>query len=904
MSNKILLFVILFSFISLNYTSAQVVSETQARAELQKRGISESELRTALLAKGIDLDKIDPTNASEFQRVQRIIEETVTELEQKKDKPNTGTPASGSNEAVAKEGGLEVPVQPVNSTVATPVVPVVSPPPADNNANETTPIYGQGIFTGGNMKVFNKVEDGRATGSYILGPGDAVSVSIWGASVINTSQTIGKEGYIQPEGMPRLFLSGLSVSEAEKFVRAAYSRRAIFNTNDFSFSVISPRNLNVNIYGEVKVNGTFYLSALNSAFNALVAAGGLTTLGSVRKITLQRAGSKPKRLDVYEFINNPIIANEFYLQENDFIHVPAAEKLVRITGAIVRPATYELIGEEKLSDLLKFAGGPRSNALMSSVQLKRYENNAQKIVDINYDELLKNKGDLTLLNGDEIMVKFIDFPVENIVTVEGAVYYPDQYAVSQGTRISEILKRAQLRDNANTDLVYLRRVNDDKKTVRYELVNASAAIASPGSAADLLLTNGDALIIRSSGDFAKPGSAVILGAVNRPGSFQVNVDGNLSLKDAIYISGGLKENATNFGYLFKNNPKTPTVREYQYIDLENAEILNQKINSGDSIVIYSKEAYTDLSKVSITGAVRSPSDYVYNPSLTLKDLIILAGGLRIDAAPNKVDVFRLDYDQNKTTKTIAKSLDLKNSNIFDSELDFPLQPFDIVVVRQAPEFRLQTSVTIQGEVVYPGIYAAIQENTRLSSVIKQAGGLTNQAYNAGAKLFRSGVGFIVVDLQAAMNQIGGPQDFILEDGDLITVPKRNSLVSIEGAVHIDEVASDIARDQGKLYVSFLGKKSAKYYVQEYAGGFKENAKTDDLIVEYQNGKIKKTSKFLFFKKYPKVMEGSKIYVPYKVEKPVKEGSEDEDVDWGKVLSSAVAQATAVLSLILLLRAVN
>ncbi|MBK8388531.1 MAG: SLBB domain-containing protein [Saprospiraceae bacterium] len=368
--------------------------------------------------------------------------------------------------------------------------------------------------------------------------------------------------------------------------------------------------------------------------------------------------------------------------------------------------------------------------------------------------------------------------------------------------------------------------------------------------------------MRSSSDrlviLPMPGSAVILGAVNRPGSFQVNVDGNLSLKDAIYISGGLKENATNFGYLFKNNPKTPTVREYQYIDLENAEILNQKINSGDSIVIYSKEAYTDLSKVSIAGAVRSPSDYVYNPSLTLKDLIILAGGLRIDAAPNRVDVFRLDYDQNKTTKTIAKSLDLKNSNIFDSEMDFPLQPFDIVVVRQAPEFRLQTSVTIEGEVVYPGIYAAIQENTRLSSVIKQAGGLTNQAYNAGAKLFRSGVGFIVVDLQAAMNQIGGPQDFILEDGDLITVPKRNSLVSIEGAVHIDEVASDIARDQGKLYVSFLGKKSAKYYVQEYAGGFKDNAKTDDLIVEYQNGKIKKTSKFYSLRNIQKFWKAPKF----------------------------------------------
>lgn len=900
---KIILFICLLVFVS-TQANAQVVTESQARAALQKRGISESELRTALLAKGIDLDKIDPTNAAELQRVQRIIEETVTELE--KQKADGGTPST-EDANVAKEGTIENPTQPVNSTVATPVSPIVEAPVTESDkAPVTYPIYGQSVFSGGNMKVFNKVEDGRATGSYVLGPGDVVSISIWGASVLNTSQTIGKEGFIQPQGMPRLYLSGLTVADAEKLTKSAYAQRSIFNSQDFSFTVVSPRNINVNIYGEVKVNGTFYLSALNSAFNALVATGGLTELASVRKITLQRANQKPKRLDVYEFLSNPIIANDFSLQENDFIHVPAAEKLVTITGAVLRNGTYELLPEEKLGALIKFAGGTKANALLSAIQLKRIENNAERIIDINYEELLSNKSDLSLLNGDQISIKTIEVPVENTVNVEGAVYYPDQFAITPGTRLTEILKRAQPRENAIKDIVYLRRRNADKVTVRYELINAAAALDNPGGPDDIVLQNGDVLIIRSAADFAESGQASISGAVKSEGSFVVNNDDNFTLKDALFISGGLSENATNFGYITRTNPENKNDISYLYIDLSKEETMYTKVNAGDIIKIYTKEEFSEQTKVQISGAVRSPNSYAYHPNLTLKDLIILSGGLRIDAAPNRVDVFRLRFNQGETTKTIATTVDLKSMNIFDSDLDFKLEPYDIVVVRQVPEFSLQKSVTIDGEVKYPGVYASLQKESRISGMIKQAGGLNTTAYPEGATLFREGIGYIVLELKDALSNPGGPSDFILESGDIIKVPELNSLVTIKGAVELDEVAADFVLTQGKLYVSYQGDKRANYYINEFAGGFKDKALRKKVTVQYQNGRVQKTRNFGLFKVYPKVLPGSTVSVPYEEVKPETQKIEGEkkDIDWGEVLASAVSQATAVLSLILLLRAIS
>src|SRR5690606_21537089 len=127
-----------------------------------------------------------------------------------------------------------------------------------------------------------------------------------------------------------------------------------YQKENFELTVTTARTINVNIYGEVFTNGTFHISAINTAFNALIAAGGPTDLGSVRKIQVTRPGQKPKTLDVYEYLNNPVVSQQFYLAENDFIFVPVADKLIKIEGEVNRPFQYELLTGENLTELIKY----------------------------------------------------------------------------------------------------------------------------------------------------------------------------------------------------------------------------------------------------------------------------------------------------------------------------------------------------------------------------------------------------------------------------------------------------------------------------------------------------------------------------------------------------------------------
>ncbi|MBK9564390.1 MAG: SLBB domain-containing protein [Saprospiraceae bacterium] len=157
------------------------------------------------------------------------------------------------------------------------------------------------------------------------------------------------------------------------------------------------RTLNVNIVGEVFNNGTYNISAVNTAFNALIAAGGPNNIGSVRKIQLLRAGKKPKTIDVYQYLQNPVVSQEFFLAENDFINVPVAEKLVVVKGAINRPFQYELLEQEGMAELIKYAGGLKANALRSTIQVKRIESDSVRVIDLNWSEMEKNNQKFVLI---------------------------------------------------------------------------------------------------------------------------------------------------------------------------------------------------------------------------------------------------------------------------------------------------------------------------------------------------------------------------------------------------------------------------------------------------------------------------------------------------------------------------
>ncbi len=922
--------VILLIFSSL-YINAQVVSESAAREELARRGIPEAQFRAEMLRRGINLDNIDPNNTQELLRIEKEVKEALDKLEkenkkeekQKLEGEKLKTPKTKEDELKAdtiKDKAAEDAkmLNKSGSDIKKAVERGASLEEAvsenlQEKQKEKLPeakTYGQQLFRDNSLKLYRTSDETKPPRSYVLGAGDVLAISIFDVSQANISLEVSREGYIQPDRLPRYFVAGLTIDEAEKMLKRNFRNYYLFSPDNFKLSVTSARTINVNIFGEVFNNGSFNISAVNTAFNALVAAGGPGDLGSVRQIKLLRPGKAPKNIDVYQFLNNPVVSQEFYLQDNDYIQVPVAQKVISIKGGINRPMQYELLPEENLNHLLKYAGGIKAGALKRNVQVKRYENDAEVILNVDLSELEAQKKDFVLKHGDEVRVGEIEKGFENKVSIYGAVRDTGEYAFVQGMKINDLIQRSVIRENAIQETAYLRRFNEDQKTVRYEIVNIKEAIKNPASPANLELRKGDVLTVRALSDFAESYKVIVDGAVRNPVKFALGESGNMKVSDALFLAGGIREDAAEFAYLFRKRGDELT-QEYYYIDLNGLSTKSDlstdiELSPYDSIFVYKTAEFADKAFIKVGGAVRRPGEFVYNPTLTLKDAILLSGGLKQEASPNRIDVFRLDFGNERRTTTLAKRIDLKNDLSLNSVKDFMLLPFDQVYIRYAPEFEPLRNVIIEGEVVYPGIYSLLKENMRLTDLIEMAGGLTNEAYIEGASLFRldGNTGNVVVNLKTAMEKDNSSQNIILRADDVITIPKQDNIVSIVGATNYDELYGSRLLENGKINIAFEEGKDALYYINNYAGGIDENGDINRITVEHKNGRVEKVRNRIFYKKFPEVKEGSTINVPYKKKKTEEEKKEEKDIDWGDVLKDSIAQATAILSLILLIRSVD
>jgi protein involved in polysaccharide export with SLBB domain len=923
---RFLLFIFL-SFISITAYS-QNINEAAARAELEKRGLDADRFKQEMIKKGVNPDAVNPENPADVARAKKAAEEVMAILDaEKKAKekpanpapaPTTTPPQSKIDDTRSVDEPSKVSVQTKDiqkavkdgATIEEAVSEKLQEASKDKLPQAVT--YGQHIFRDKSIQLFRTSEDAKPTKAYVLGPGDKVAISIWGPTQENFALEIQKDGYIQPTGLPRYYLAGLTVEAAEQLMASRLRNYYYFQKENFALTVATSRTLNVNILGEVFNNGTYNISAVNTAFNALIAAGGPNNIGSVRKIQLLRAGKKSKTIDVYQYLQNPVISQEFFLAENDFINVPVAEKLVVVKGAINRPFQYELIDNEGLAELIKYTGGLKANALKSTIQVKRIESDSVRVIDVNWSDLEKSNQKFPLLNGDEITVLEINDLIKNEVSISGAVENPGKYAMTANEKLSDLIKKAKLADHAITSIAYLRRFNDDFKTVRYEFVNLDNIISNPGDVSNLTLRKGDELIISSKSTYADAYEVNVEGAVRNPAKFALGAEKNMKVSDAIFFSGGLRDDAIeDFAYIFRN--KGDAAKTVEYIPVNLKEALNNPSSSSnislepkDRLVVYSKNNYTDESFIRIAGAVRSPGEFLYNPTLKLKDVLLLAGGFRREASLDRIDVYRLYFEENKATRVLAANLRVdENFNIKSGNTNFTLEPFDQIFVRTAPEFELQRNVFVSGEVKYPGTYALMSDNTKLATVIRESGGTTDEAFLSGASLRRGqgNVGFVIIDLEKAIKNPKSFENIILQEGDEINIPKINNIVSITGATKAYEVYPEKITAQGRIQVPYNKGKSAKYYIDEYAGGLaKESGK---ITVVDASGKVTKAKGFLFFKSYPKVGPGAEIKVSYKEKKEEKlKNGEKEDVKWGDVLANSIAQATAILSLILLIQNVN
>jgi protein involved in polysaccharide export with SLBB domain len=235
---------------------------------------------------------------------------------------------------------------------------------------------------------------------------------------------------------------------------------------------------------------------------------------------------------------------------------------------------------------------------------------------------------------------------------------------------------------------------------------------------------------------------------------------------------------------------------------------------------------------------------------------------------------------------------------------FPLEPFDNIFVRYVPEFELQQNVTIEGEVTLPGEYSLVKENETVSELIRRAGGLTEESFAQAATLYRSedSLGYIVMRLDEVLTNPSSRYNYVLKQGDIITIPKKKDYVVIEGATQLERSQSEQIIGKGNsIRVPYHAGEDALFYINYYAGGFADDARKDKIFVLYPNGEVKTSEKrFLIGKKHPEVLPGSIIQVGKK-KLDLYGKDKKEDINWTRVLGDSVAQAMSILTLILLVQ---
>ena len=645
--------------------------------------------------------------------------------------------------------------------------------PSTQDLERSNQVFGRNIFNTRNLTFEPSVNIATPL-NYRLGPGDEVIIDIWGASQNTIRQQISPDGTINIQKIGPVNLNGLTIAEANDYLKKTLNKiyNGLNNTNDptsdIRLTLGSIRTIQINVMGEVVQPGTYSLSSFSTVFHALYRAGGVSDIGSLRNVQLVRNGKNIATIDVYQFIMKGNIQDDIRLQEGDVVIVPAYDVLVKIDGKVKRPMRFEMKKDENLSTLISYAGGFEADAYTRSLRIVRqngqeYEVNTVK--DLDYSVYKMRNGDV--VTAEAILNRFT-----NKLEIRGAVYRPGIYQLNgKLNTVRELVNEAQgLTGDAFLNRAVLYRQREDLTT---EVIPVDIKAIMDGTSQNIILAKNDILYIPSIHDLEDRGDVVIHGEVAKPDS------------------------------------------------------------------------------------------YPYADNMTLEDLIIQAGGLREAASVVRVDVSRRIKNPRSTVDndTIGQiyTFSLKEGFVVDGTPGFILQPYDEVYVRRSPGYQAQQNVDVEGEILFGGSYAMTSREERLSDLINKAGGTTNYAYLRGAKLTRvategekkrmgdvirlmsrqlgeamiDSLGIRVedhftvgIDLEKALANPGSTADIVLREGDVISIPKNNNTVTINGAVMVPNT------------VSYIKGENIDYYLNQ-AGGYSENAKKSKKFIVYMNGQVTK-----------------------------------------------------------------
>lgn len=659
-------------------------------------------------------------------------------------------------------------------------------------------VFGRDIFNNKDL-TFEPNMNIATPQNYILGPGDAVYIDIYGASQKTIESTVSPDGEVTIEGFGPVQVSGLTVAQAKARLRSTLGAR--YSSSKIKLTVGQTRSIMINVMGEVKNPGTYTLPAFATVFHALYMAGGTNDIGTMRNIKVYRNNRLVSVVDIYDYILNGKLTGNVRLADNDVISVGPYDCLVNITGKVKRPMYYEMKRNESVGTLLKYAGGFTGDAYKKSVRIVRKTGREYSVYNVDeFDMSAFHLADEDSVSVDSILPRF-----SNMVEVKGAVFRPGMYQVGGDINsVKTLIEHADgLREEAFTARAVMHRMKKDRTL---EVVPVDVEGILDGTVPDIPIQNNDVLFIPTKQEMMEEQTITIHGEVQYPGIYRYA--DNETLEDFVLQAGGLKQTASTVKVDVSRrivNPKALTTdsviaRTYTFA-LKDGFVIDGtpgfKLMPFDEVYVRKSPGYYKQQNVVVEGEVMFSGTYTLSKkNQRLSDLIKSAGGVndrgyvagaRLERKVNESERARMEAVLKKA-KEEAEQMEIeaakenKKIDLKDSE---KIKKFEI------PEF-----------------------------------------YSVG------------IELDKALANPGCDADIVLREGDKIIVPQYNGTVKINGAVMYPNT------------VGFQKGKKAKYYINQ-AGGFSEKAKKSQTYIVYMNGTIAKVSQ------NAKPKPGCEIVVPEK-----------------------------------------
>ena len=667
-----------------------------------------------------------------------------------------------------------------------------------NYFKDESQVFGRNLFSNKNL-TFEPNQNMATPANYRLGAGDNVIIDVWGASQETFECMVSPDGVVVIEGVGPIQIAGQTVQQATATIKGKLGQH--YSDCQFALSVADTRSIQVQVAGEVVMPGTYTLSSLSTAFNALYAAGGINETGTLRDIKVYRNGRQIGTIDVYDFLMHGSNAGDVRLEDNDVIVVGPYDCLVNVRGKVKRPMFYEMKSTESVKQLLAYAGGMAGNAYTKNVRLMRKAGEEYSIHTI--DEFQMSA--FCVKDGDSLYVDSIIPRYSNLVEVRGAVKHPGQFQL--GGNIQSVKDLLKAVDGLAEDAFQSRAVmHRQKEDLTLEMVSVDIEGIIAGTSPDIALRKGDVLFIPSVVDMKGEQTLTINGEVLYPGVYQFAE--NTSVEDLILQAGGLTDAASLAKVdVFRRVSDANSTEDNGKMAEAFSISIDKNLAKGDStfrlqpydvVMVRKSPSYSEQRNVMVSGCVNFVGQYsMTSTNYRLSDLVKAAGGLT-----------EIGYSKGARLNRVM-----------------------------TPDERLQRESALRAAQI--AMYEEAMQDEKGYNM-SQADSVLDMKMNLGSTYP------VAVNLEKALAEPGGQYDLVLREGDHLVVPQYSSTVKVSG-----EVSYPISMNYKKG-------ESLGYYIKR-AGGYGNRAKKKGVYAIYMNGAVEKISK----RSSKDIQPGTEIVVPTK-----------------------------------------